>query len=125
MSFWLIEIMNRAYQHKGVTNDLQRERILKSKGIDFESRRFFVFDKEDKNCYECNSKIRSNRKIRQAAIFLSKMPKIIRKINDLSGGVSKAFSGEVLYENATFQINPGEKIGLVGKNGAGKTTFFE
>ena len=30
-------------------------------------------------------------------------------------GVSKAFSGEVLYENATFQINPGEKIGLVGK----------
>jgi ATP-binding cassette, subfamily F, member 3 len=40
-------------------------------------------------------------------------------------GVSKAFSGEVLYENATFQINPGDKIGLVGKNGAGKTTFFK
>ena len=40
-------------------------------------------------------------------------------------GVSKAFSGEVLYENATFQINPGEKIGLVGKNGAGKQRFFE
>ena len=39
-------------------------------------------------------------------------------------GVSKVFGGEALYENATFQINPGEKVGLVGKNGAGKTTFF-
>ena len=38
--------------------------------------------------------------------------------------VSKVFGGEALYENATFQINPGEKVGLVGKNGAGKTTFF-
>ncbi len=38
--------------------------------------------------------------------------------------VSKVFGGEALYKNATFQINPGEKVGLVGKNGAGKTTFF-
>ncbi len=38
--------------------------------------------------------------------------------------VSKVFGGEALYEAATFQINPGEKVGLVGKNGAGKTTFF-
>ena len=38
--------------------------------------------------------------------------------------VSKVFGGETLYENATFQINPGEKIGLVGVNGSGKTTFF-
>ena len=38
--------------------------------------------------------------------------------------VSKIYGGETLYEGATFQINPGEKVGLVGKNGAGKTTFF-
>lgn len=39
--------------------------------------------------------------------------------------VTKYAGGEPLYEDASFQINPGEKIGLVGPNGAGKTTFFK
>ncbi len=38
--------------------------------------------------------------------------------------VSKILGGETLFKNASFQINPGEKVGLVGPNGAGKTTFF-
>ncbi len=38
--------------------------------------------------------------------------------------VSKQYGPRVLYKNASFQINPGEKIGLVGPNGAGKTTIF-
>jgi ATP-binding cassette subfamily F protein 3 len=39
-------------------------------------------------------------------------------------GVTKNYGSKVLYANASFQINPGEKIGLVGPNGAGKTTVF-
>jgi ATP-binding cassette subfamily F protein 3 len=38
--------------------------------------------------------------------------------------VSKQYGSRILYRNASFQINPGEKIGLVGPNGAGKTTIF-
>lgn len=38
--------------------------------------------------------------------------------------VTKQYGPRVLYRNASFQINPGEKIGLVGPNGAGKTTIF-
>ena len=38
--------------------------------------------------------------------------------------VSKHFGPKLLYKEASFQINPGEKIGLVGPNGAGKTTIF-
>ncbi len=38
--------------------------------------------------------------------------------------VSKQMGSRTLYENASFQINPGDRIGLVGPNGAGKTTFF-
>lgn len=39
-------------------------------------------------------------------------------------GISKQYGSKILYQNASFQINPGEKIGLVGPNGAGKSTIF-
>jgi ATPase subunit of ABC transporter with duplicated ATPase domains len=38
--------------------------------------------------------------------------------------VSKQYGRQILFVDATFQINPGEKVGLVGPNGAGKTTLF-
>jgi ATPase subunit of ABC transporter with duplicated ATPase domains len=38
--------------------------------------------------------------------------------------VSKQYGKQILFVDASFQINPGEKIGLVGPNGAGKTTLF-
>ncbi len=38
--------------------------------------------------------------------------------------VSKQYGGQILFVDASFQINPGEKIGLVGPNGSGKTTIF-
>src|SRR5512134_3124729 len=38
--------------------------------------------------------------------------------------VSKQYGRQVLFVDATFQLNPGEKVGLVGPNGSGKTTLF-
>ncbi len=38
--------------------------------------------------------------------------------------ISFEFGGRYLYKNATWQINPGEKIGLVGLNGTGKSTLL-
>src|SRR5471030_2199896 len=38
--------------------------------------------------------------------------------------VNKQYGRQVLFVDASFQLNPGEKIGLVGPNGAGKTTIF-
>src|ERR1043165_9763065 len=37
---------------------------------------------------------------------------------------SKTYGKQILFVDASFQLNPGEKIGLVGPNGAGKTTLF-
>jgi uncharacterized protein YceH (UPF0502 family) len=39
-------------------------------------------------------------------------------------GIGKAYGGQVLFVDASFQLNPGEKAGLVGPNGSGKTTLF-
>ena len=38
--------------------------------------------------------------------------------------VSKQYGKQLLFVDASFQLNPGEKCGLVGPNGSGKTTQF-
>ena len=38
--------------------------------------------------------------------------------------VSKQYGKQILFVEASFQLNPGEKVGLVGPNGSGKTTLF-
>src|SRR5262244_3936552 len=38
--------------------------------------------------------------------------------------VTKQYGAQILFVDASFQLNPGEKVGLVGPNGAGKTTIF-
>src|SRR6185312_2716186 len=38
--------------------------------------------------------------------------------------VNKQYGNQVLFVDASFQLNPGEKVGLVGPNGSGKTTVF-
>src|SRR6188768_2697157 len=38
--------------------------------------------------------------------------------------IGKQYGRQVLFVDASFQLNPGEKVGLVGPNGAGKTTLF-
>ena len=38
--------------------------------------------------------------------------------------ISKQYGRQLLFVDASFQMNSGEKIGLVGPNGSGKTTLF-
>src|SRR5207237_972727 len=38
--------------------------------------------------------------------------------------ISKQYGKQLLFVDASFQLNPGEKVGLVGPNGSGKTTLF-
>lgn len=35
------------------------------------------------------------------------------------------FGGKVLFENVSFDVNPGDFVGLIGANGTGKTTLFK
>src|SRR5829696_1917984 len=38
--------------------------------------------------------------------------------------ISKQYGRQILFVDASFQLNAGEKVGLVGPNGSGKTTLF-
>src|SRR5690606_3951815 len=38
--------------------------------------------------------------------------------------VSKSHGKQILFLEASAAVNPGEKVGLVGANGSGKTTIF-
>src|SRR6188474_54732 len=38
--------------------------------------------------------------------------------------ISKQYGRRIIFVDASFQLNPGEKVGLVGPNGSGKTTLF-
>ena len=39
-------------------------------------------------------------------------------------GISKRHGGQILFLEASAAVNRGEKVGLVGPNGSGKTTIF-
>ena len=41
-----------------------------------------------------------------------------------ASNVSMDFGGRYLFENASFQLNAGQRYGLVGANGSGKTTLL-
>jgi ATPase subunit of ABC transporter with duplicated ATPase domains len=38
--------------------------------------------------------------------------------------LEKSFGDRVLFQDAAFQLNPGERYGIVGANGCGKTTLL-
>ncbi|MBL7684636.1 MAG: ABC-F family ATP-binding cassette domain-containing protein [Deltaproteobacteria bacterium] len=42
------------------------------------------------------------------------------KMSDLS----KSYGGQTLFDRVNLQMNPGERLGLVGRNGHGKSTLF-
>ncbi|TXR69038.1 ABC transporter ATP-binding protein [Bacillus sp. AY18-3] len=39
--------------------------------------------------------------------------------------VMKSFGGNIIFENISLEIKNGERVGLVGRNGSGKTTIFQ
>ncbi|MDP0947392.1 ATP-binding cassette domain-containing protein, partial [Klebsiella pneumoniae] len=38
--------------------------------------------------------------------------------------LSKSYARQTLFDDVSFKINPRERVGLVGRNGHGKTTLL-
>ena len=39
-------------------------------------------------------------------------------------GISLSFGGEEILKDISFAINDGDRVGIIGVNGAGKTSLF-
>ena len=42
-----------------------------------------------------------------------------------TSGLSLSFGGEVILSEISFAVNDGDKVGIIGVNGAGKTSLFK
>lgn len=72
--------------------------------------------------YELQEKASQKRDDKQVKINV-KETRQGKKIAEIEG-LTRSFGDLTLIENFSYIFTPGEKIGLVGKNGTGKTTFL-
>src|SRR2546423_3293185 len=63
---------------------------------------------------------RSQNSPRAEALMLRRRFYFMLTIRDLK----MSLGGRVLFENASFGVNYGDRVALVGPNGTGKTTLF-
>ena len=51
------------------------------------------------------------------------MPRFFKYITMLNvSNLSISFQGETLFSDVAFMLNGGNRVGIIGKNGAGKST---
>ena len=72
----------------------------------------------NKNCAQ-KSRFRETANSQQHDKVLDQNNRMIQVSN-----LEKSYGRQVLFDKIGFIINPGERVGLVGRNGHGKTTLF-
>ncbi len=66
----------------------------------------------------------SQRRNEQKVQLEINMERLGNKIVELHN-ISKSYDDKVLFENFDYNFQPGERLGIIGKNGTGKTTFLK
>ncbi len=66
----------------------------------------------------------SQRRNEQKVQLEINMERLGNKIVELHN-ISKSYEEKTLFENFDYNFQPGERLGIIGKNGTGKTTFLK
>jgi sulfate-transporting ATPase len=75
------------------------------------------------NAYESLLGQENEKRSEEMQIFIPPGPRLGTNAIEFKG-VSKAFDDILLFEDLTFEVPPGGILGVIGANGAGKTTMF-
>lgn len=118
-----IENLNKQYESQQKEIKKQRELIarFKERGTEKLAKRarsrekrlemMDEIDKPDFRKYEAKISLKASNPSGQDVLFLE--------------NISKSFNNKKIFNNATCSIFKGDKIGLIGPNGIGKTTLFK
>src|SRR5690606_39801951 len=72
--------------------------------------------------YVIKEKAHARRKEHQVELEIN-MERLGNKVIELHN-VSKSFNDKVILDKYSYNFLPGERIGVIGKNGTGKSTFL-
>lgn len=74
--------------------------------------------------YEQNLKHQNEKRNETTELFIPSGPRLGDVVIE-ANSVKKAFGDKLLYDNLTFKLPAGGIVGIIGANGAGKTTMFK